>query len=53
FSVVPHEYDDEDLSLRMNRWVHKLNPKCKTSYSVGGCSTNDDESFPAPLAPFK
>ncbi|QRV91839.1 chitinase [Ceratobasidium sp. AG-Ba] len=37
FTIIPHEYDDEDLSLRMNRWIKKLNPSCTTSYSVGGC----------------
>ncbi|KAG9073679.1 Endochitinase 1, partial [Ceratobasidium sp. 370] len=36
FTVIPHEYDDEDLSLRMNRWIKKLNPSCTTSYSYTG-----------------
>lgn len=44
YSIIPHEYDDEDLSLRMNRWVHKLNPNCKTSFSIGGWSMNDGPS---------
>ncbi|KAG8734955.1 Endochitinase 1 [Ceratobasidium sp. 414] len=36
YTVIPHEYDDEDLSLRMNRWIKKLNPSCTTSYSYTG-----------------
>ncbi|KAG8693166.1 Endochitinase 1 [Ceratobasidium sp. 395] len=36
YTIIPHEYDDEDLSLRMNRWIKKLNPSCTTSYSYTG-----------------
>ncbi|KAG8733790.1 hypothetical protein FRC10_012140 [Ceratobasidium sp. 414] len=45
YIIIPHEYDDEDLSLRMNRWIKKLNPSFTTSYSVGGWSMSDDTSF--------
>ncbi|KAG8711834.1 hypothetical protein FRC08_015380 [Ceratobasidium sp. 394] len=51
YTIIPHEYDDEDLSLRMNRWVKKLNPTCTTSYSVGGWSMNDDTSLFLPFHP--
>ncbi|KAG9099046.1 Endochitinase 1 [Ceratobasidium sp. UAMH 11750] len=51
FTVIPHEYDDEDLSLHMNRWIKKLNPSCTTSYSVGGWPMNDDTIFVGCLRP--
>lgn len=40
-SVIPHEYDDLDLSMRFNKWVKGLNPSLTTSFSVGGWSMND------------
>lgn len=43
-SVVPHEHNDEELSLRMNKWIHRINPGCTTSFSVGGWSMNDGPS---------
>ncbi|KAG5637276.1 hypothetical protein H0H81_005170 [Sphagnurus paluster] len=43
-SVVPHEFNDEELSLRMNKWIHRLNPSCTTAFSVGGWSMNDGPS---------
>ncbi|KAF9044475.1 glycoside hydrolase [Panaeolus papilionaceus] len=43
-SVIPHEYDDLDLSMRFNKWVKGTNPNCKTSFSVGGWSMNDGPS---------
>ncbi|KAF9455396.1 glycosyl hydrolases family 18-domain-containing protein [Collybia nuda] len=43
-SVVPHEHNDEELSLRMNKWIHRINPSCTTSVSVGGWSMNDGPS---------
>ncbi|ESK91743.1 chitotriosidase-1 isoform 2 [Moniliophthora roreri MCA 2997] len=43
-SVIPHEYDDLDLSMRFNKWVKGLNPSVTTSFSVGGWSMNDGPS---------
>ncbi|KAL0948338.1 hypothetical protein HGRIS_010924 [Hohenbuehelia grisea] len=43
-SIIAHEYDDEDLSLRMNRWVKGIKPSITTSFSVGGWSMNDGPS---------
>jgi chitinase len=43
-SVIPHEYDDVDLSTRFNKWVKGLNPSLTTSFSVGGWSMNDGPS---------
>ncbi|PPR06461.1 hypothetical protein CVT24_002622 [Panaeolus cyanescens] len=43
-SIIPHEYNDVDLSLRFNAWVKEINPNCKTSFAVGGWSMNDGPS---------
>ncbi|KAF5337675.1 hypothetical protein D9758_013006 [Tetrapyrgos nigripes] len=43
-SIVPHEYDDLDLSMRFNKWVKGLNPSITTSFSVGGWTMNDGPS---------
>ncbi|KAF9019448.1 glycoside hydrolase [Hymenopellis radicata] len=37
YSIVAHEV----CRLRMNKWVHRINPGCTTSLSVGGWSMND------------
>ncbi|KAF9033997.1 hypothetical protein BDZ89DRAFT_539128 [Hymenopellis radicata] len=44
YSIVAHEHNDEELGLRMNKWVHRINPGCTTSLSVGGWSMNDGPS---------
>ncbi|EJD43564.1 glycoside hydrolase [Auricularia subglabra TFB-10046 SS5] len=43
-TVVPHEFDDQDLSKRFNDWVHKVNPSCTTAFSVGGWTMTDGPS---------
>ncbi|SPO35897.1 uncharacterized protein PSFLO_01368 [Pseudozyma flocculosa] len=41
FTIIPHEVDDEDLSLRMNSFLKSNNPNIKTSVSLGGWTFTD------------
>ncbi|KAK0545655.1 hypothetical protein OC845_005004 [Tilletia horrida] len=44
FTIIPHEIDDEDLSLRMNQFLKGANPSIKTSFSIGGWTFTDGPS---------
>ncbi|SPO40255.1 uncharacterized protein PSFLO_05737 [Pseudozyma flocculosa] len=41
YTMIPHELDDEDLSLRLNTWCKRVNPSLKTLVSIGGWTFND------------
>ncbi|KAL9936298.1 hypothetical protein V8E36_005140 [Tilletia maclaganii] len=44
FTIIPHEYDDRDLSMRMNKHVKGANSAVKTLFSVGGWTFTDGAS---------
>ncbi|CAD6898629.1 unnamed protein product, partial [Tilletia caries] len=41
FTIIPHETDDRDLSMRMNKFLKGANPSIRTSFSVGGWTFTD------------